>query len=153
MPIRLEKLDGIKRLMISSSAKYLWCDCVCLNQENKDEKAAEIAKMFEYYKSARICHILLDIPQVWNPQEIVDNLKFIDYILTYMGGAALASEARLTENLTDRLSKWANSNKWAFPVDKMIVRSAAVNMGVLNCYATCINHVRSLFGNPYFARV
>ena len=153
VPIRPDKLNDIKRLMISSSTKYLWCDCVCLNQENEDEKAIEIAKMFEYYKSARMCHILLDIPQVWNPQEIVDNLKFIDHILTHMGGAALASEARLTENLTNRLSRWANSDEWAFPVNKIIVRSAAVDMGVLNCYATCINHVRSLFDNLYFTRV
>ncbi|RYP54129.1 hypothetical protein DL768_001014 [Monosporascus sp. mg162] len=153
VPIRPEKLNDIKRLMISSGSKYLWCDCVCLNQEDEDEKAVEIAKMFEYYKSARMCHILLDMPQVWNPQEIVDNLKFIDHTLSHMGGTALASEARLTENLTKRLSKWADSDEWAFPVDKVIVRSAAVDMGVLNCYATCINHVRSLFDNMYFTRV
>ena len=70
-----------------------------------------------------------------------------------MGGAALASEARLTENVSNRLSKWADSDEWAFPVNKMIVRSAAVDMGVLNCYATCINHIRSLFDNMYFTRV
>lgn len=33
--------------------------------------------MFEYYMSAHMCHILIDMPSVWSPQEIVDNLKFI----------------------------------------------------------------------------
>ncbi|RYP17626.1 hypothetical protein DL765_004408 [Monosporascus sp. GIB2] len=153
VPIHPKKLGDIKRLMISSGAKYLWCDCVCLNQEDEDEKAVEIAKMFEYYKGARMCHILLDIPQVWNPQDIVDDLKFIDHILRHVHGAALASEARLTENLTNRLFKWRDSDDWAFRVPKTVVRSAGVDMGVLNCYATSIYHVKSLFENQYFTRM
>lgn len=33
------------------------------------------------------------------------------------------------------------------------VRSAAIDMGVLNCYSMCITRVRSLFNNSYFSRV
>lgn len=147
------KLEDIRRLMVSSGVQYMWADCVCINQADTSEKSAEISKMYEYYRSARMCHILIDLPEVWNPQHIVDNLKFIDHILSHMGGAALASEARgLTENLTHRLSTWAN-REWTFPVDKSTVRSAAIDMGVLNCYSTCISHVRSLFDNLYFSRV
>ncbi|KAL9120146.1 MAG: hypothetical protein Q9187_003304, partial [Circinaria calcarea] len=151
--ISKKKLEDIKRLMVSSGVQYLWVDCVCINQVDAREKSAEISKMYEYYKSARTCHILINMPQVWYPQDIVDNLKFIDHILSHMGGAALASEAmRLTENLAKRLSMWADK-EWTFPVDKRTVRSAAIDMGVLNCYSTCISHVRSLFDNLYFSRV
>ena len=146
------KLGEIKRLMVSSGVQYLWVDCVCINQVDTREQSAEMSKMYEYYKSARACHILINMPQVWNPQEIVDNLKFIDHILSHMGGAALASEARLSENMAKRLSTWANK-EWIFPVDKQTVMSAAIDMGVLNCYSTCISHVMSLFDNVYFSRV
>lgn len=69
-----------------------------------------------------------------------------------MGGTTIASEARLGENLTKRLSSWVNRN-WTFPIDASIVRSATIDMGVLNCYSTCIDRVTSLFNNVYFSRV
>lgn len=93
------------------------------------------------------------MPEVWNPQDIVDDLKFLDHVLSHMGGAALASEALgLTENVTRRLSSWV-SKEWTFEVDRSTARSASVDMGVLNCYSTCIKHVKSLFANLYFSRV
>lgn len=104
------------------------------------------------YKSARQCYILMEMNVVWNPQAIIDNLKFIDHILFHMGGAALATEANLSQNLTQHLSLWGNTD-WAFRLDPSIVRSAGIDMGVINCYATCISQVRSLFENPYFSRV
>jgi hypothetical protein len=82
----------------------------------------------------------------------VDNLKFIDHILSHIGKAALASEAMLTENLTNRLSTWANTN-WTFLINDSIVRSAAINISVLNCNVTYISRVRSMFDNLYFSRV
>lgn len=153
--IAKEKLEDIKRLMVISGVQYMWVDCVCLNQVDSTEKSAEIAKMYQYYKNARKCHILINMDEVWDPQDIVNNLKFLDHILSHMRGAALASEARLTENLANRLLMWANKEgkEWTFPVDKSMVMSAAVDMGVLNCYSTCIGHVRSLFDNLYFSRV
>jgi hypothetical protein len=151
--ISSEKLEDIKRLMICSGVQYLWVDCLCINQADVREKSAEISKMYEYYKSAHKCHILVDMPEVWNPQDIVDDLKFLDHVLSHMGGAALASEAvALTESVTRRLSMWAR-REWTFEVDPLTVRSAAVDMGVLNCYSTCVKHVRSLFDNLYFSRV
>lgn len=148
-----EKLEDIKRLMITAGVRYLWVDCICVNQEDKKEKSTEVSKMFEYYKSAHRCHILIDMPEIWDPQEIVDNLKFIDHIRSHMGGAALAGDApNLTENVMNRLTSWTDA-KWAFPVSQSTVRSAGINLGVLNCYATSINHVRSLFRNLYFSRM
>lgn len=38
-------------------------------------------------------------------------------------------------------------------MERSTARSASVDMGVLNCYSTCIKHVRSLFANPYFSQV
>ncbi|KAG4410984.1 hypothetical protein IFR04_015881 [Cadophora malorum] len=147
-----QKLEDIKRLMIKDNIQYLWVDCICLAQDDEKEMSSEIPKMYQYYKTARKCYILMDMEEVWNPQDIVDNLKFIDHILANMGGASLASEAFLTEKLTNILSQWATTN-WKFPMDYSTVRSAAIDMGVLNCYSTCINRVRSLFNNPYFTRV
>ncbi|KAI6082399.1 heterokaryon incompatibility protein-domain-containing protein [Hypoxylon rubiginosum] len=148
-----QKLEDIKRLMVTSGTQYLWADCVCINQADEREKAFEIARMYEYYKSARRCHILIDMVEVWNPQDIVDDLKFVDHMLFHIGSAALASEARLTENLNKRLWMWANDKEWAFDLDKSIVRSAGIELGLINCYATRIGHVRSLFHNLYFSRV
>ncbi|OWP07446.1 hypothetical protein B2J93_4975 [Marssonina coronariae] len=147
-----KKLEDIKALMIENNIQYLWADCVCINQEDEMEKSVEVPKMYEYYKSARKCYILMDMDEVWNPQEIVDNLKFIDHILENMGGASLASEALLSGNLTSRLSEWANTS-WSFPMDIATVRSTAIDVGVLNCYSTSISRVRALFDNPYFKRV
>jgi Heterokaryon incompatibility protein (HET) len=147
------KLEDIKRLMVSSGVQYLWVDCLCINQADESEKSAEMSKMFDYYRSARMCYILIDLPDVWKPQDIVDNLQFIDHILSHMHGAALASEAKgLTQNLTNRLAWWANA-EWTFDMDKSKVRAAAIDMGVLNCYSTCISNVRSVFQNLYFTRV
>lgn len=88
----------------------------------------------------------------WAPQEIVEDLHFIDHILSHMGSAALASEAKLTQGALNRLTQWTNA-KWNFPIEASLVRSAAIDMGVLNCYSTCISRVRSLFDNDYFKRV
>jgi hypothetical protein len=144
--IAVEKLEDIKRLMITAGVQHLWVDCVCINQVNDMEKAAEISKMYEYYRNAQKCHILLEMEQVWNPQDIVNDLKFLDHILAHMRGAALASEAMgLSANFKARLSTWADKEgeQWTFPVEKSTARSAAIDMGVLNCYSTCISK-----GNP-----
>ncbi|KAK6840136.1 hypothetical protein PG987_006002 [Apiospora arundinis] len=147
------KLEEIKRLMVAADIAYLWADSVCINQSAPAEKAGEIAKMYEYYKSARRCHVLLDMDDVWDPQGIVDDLRFLGHVLSYIGGAALATEARLGDNLTRRLAAWADDEPWAFELDRGVVRSAGIEMGVVNCYATCIHRVRSLFRNLYFSRV
>ena len=131
----------------------MWVGCVCINQADAREKFDEIAKMYEYYKNARMCLILIDMPEVWYPQGIVDDLKFLDHILTHMGGAALGSEALgLSGNVVNGLSTWANK-EWTFGVEKLTVRAAAVDAGVLNCCSTCVSHVRSLFDNLYFSRM
>lgn len=147
-----EKLDEIKRLMIASKTQFMWVDCVCINQSDTEEVSREVAKMYHYYKSARQCHILVGMAEVWDPQDIVDDLKFIDHVLGHMKGAAIAPEAKLGDNLTKRLSTWVD-REWTFGLDKSTVRSAAIDMGVLNCYSTRTNQVRSLFDNLYFSRV
>ncbi|ROT37704.1 hypothetical protein SODALDRAFT_334834 [Sodiomyces alkalinus F11] len=148
-----QKLKDIKRLMESAGIDSLWVDCVCIHQTDRAEMAAEMANMYHYYKRARRCHILIDMDEVWDPDEIGKDLRFIDHILTHMGGAALAAEAtRLTENMTRRLSEWAHRT-WLFPLDESVARAAGVEMGLLNCYSTCIRHVCSLFQNLYFSRV
>lgn len=151
--ISKEKLEDIKQLMVTANVQYMWVDCVCINQTDKREKVAEIPKMYEYYRCAEKCHILIGMAEAWIPQTIVDDLKFMDHVLYHMRGSALASDAvGLTDNLIKRLNEWAK-RKWKFDIDKATVRSAAIELGVLNCYATCIDHVRSLFENVYFTRV
>lgn len=152
VPISKEKLGNIMRLMESAGLNYLWVDCICINQDDKWELSTEMAKMYRYYKNARRCHALIEMDFVWSPQEIVDNLKFIDHIVFHMEGAAMASEARLTDNLTARLNMWAGRD-WAFPMDRSMVRSAGIELGLLNCYSTSMKYVRSLFNHEYFSRV
>ncbi|KAK4118216.1 hypothetical protein N657DRAFT_651518 [Parathielavia appendiculata] len=187
--IRKPRLKDILRLMEEADIDFLWADCVCLDQENQAEKRAEIARMYEYYKSANQCHIIVDMEDitaregeddeevdeealeavdsgvnlemgssstvhnpVWEPQTIVDDLKFLDHILHHMVGAARATDALLSPNVIRQLSDWAEA-PWLFRVSQAAVRAAAVEPGILNCYATCISHVRSLFRNLYFSRV
>ncbi|KAK2471093.1 hypothetical protein H9L39_17324 [Fusarium oxysporum f. sp. albedinis] len=139
--------------MVAADIKYLWADCVCINQTDENEKSAEIPKMFEYYRSAERCHLLMDMEEAWIPQEIVDDLKFLDHVLYHMRGAALASEAiGLTGKVVNLLIHWA-STTWKFDIAQSSVRSAAIDMGVINCYSTCIKRVTSLFDNAYFTRV
>ncbi|KAF1837630.1 hypothetical protein BDW02DRAFT_576916 [Decorospora gaudefroyi] len=153
LTIAEEKLNDIKRLMEREGIKYLWADCVCINQTDETEKSVEVSRMFEYYKSADRCHILLDMPAIWDPQVIVDDLKFVDHVLSHMEGSALASGAPgILAGERHRLQTWAQAD-WAFSVPRTTVGSAAIDMGVLNCYATCVNHVQSLFRNLYFTRV
>lgn len=44
--ISREKLEDIKRLMVSSGVQYLWVDCLCINQTDPREKSTEISKMY-----------------------------------------------------------------------------------------------------------
>ncbi|PNP79789.1 hypothetical protein FNYG_06882 [Fusarium nygamai] len=151
--INPDKLEDIKRLMVAANIKYLWADCVCINQTDETEKSAEIPKMFEYYRNAERCHLLMDMKEAWIPQEIVDDLKFLDHVLYHMQGTALATEAvGLTERVINLLDRWAKTD-WKFGIGASSVRSAAIDMGVINCYSTCIERVTSLFDNDYFTRV
>jgi hypothetical protein len=179
LTIAPRKLKDIKRLMVTAEIQYLWADCVCLNQSDEKEKNAEVLKMYKYvrfyrtlevsfsacsnyipvadfllqYKSASRCYILSEMDVVYNPQVVVDNLWFLGHILSSIGGAALASEVKdLSENLIQKLQRWADI-KWLFRIDPNIVRSAGIDMGVINCYSTCVHQVRSLLGNLYFTRV
>lgn len=72
--LRKERIDDIKRLMEQKDLRYLWVDSLCLNQSDEQEKNSEIAKMYQYYKNARRCHIMIDMKEVWHPQEILDDL-------------------------------------------------------------------------------
>ncbi|KFA70388.1 hypothetical protein S40285_07801 [Stachybotrys chlorohalonatus IBT 40285] len=149
-------IEEIKTLMAQAKINYLWADCLCINQLDDNEILNEVSKMFEYYKGARRCHVLLHMQDAWDPQTIVDDLKFLGHVLSNMGGATLASEAvGLSDNMIRRLAVWENKEEqnWVFPMDKGLVRSSGVDMGVLNCYATCINRITSLFNNIYFKRV
>ncbi|KAK4168261.1 heterokaryon incompatibility protein-domain-containing protein [Cladorrhinum sp. PSN259] len=154
--ISLSKLSQIKHLMLTANIKYLWCDCVCINQSNQIEKSHEIANMYQYYMSASKCHILLDMDdgQVWNPQQIVDNFRLVDHVRTNIGGSEFATgSTRLKEDVMRLLDSWAEVKEWAFPVPKNTVRSAGVELGLLNCYSTSAKYVRGVFRNLYFSRV
>ncbi|KAI0147684.1 hypothetical protein GGR57DRAFT_476355 [Xylariaceae sp. FL1272] len=149
-----KKLEDIKRLMVAQEIQYMWADCVCISEANKREQAAEIAKRDDYYRAAKRCYILVDMPEIFYPQQVVDNLKFLDHVLSLIPEAAMASDSvELTEKTASRLWIWANEIPWAFSLEKATVRSAAVDMGVINCYSTCTSQIKSVFRNEYFSRV
>ncbi|USP80495.1 HET domain containing protein [Curvularia clavata] len=153
LTIREDKLNGIKRLMVTENIKHLWAHCVCTKQTPDADKAIEILTISEYYKNADRCHILLDMPIVWDSQQIVDDLKFVDHIISHIESSALAEGAPgIMADQRMQLQEWEKA-PWAFAVPQTTVRAAAIDLGVLNCYSTCINHVRSLLRNPYFTRI
>jgi len=59
--INPRKLRDIKRLMQVANIQYLWVDCVCLNQEDDKEMAAEVMKMYEYV--SLLCAISVEGPR------------------------------------------------------------------------------------------
>lgn len=153
LTIARQKLEDIKRFMVAANVEYLWVDCVCIKQDDEQEKSTEVTRMGDYYRAALTCHVLMDMPEVWDPQQIVSNLKFVDHVLGHMSEATLAAQAPgLTPEMRAYLEQWADA-QWTFAIPKNIVRAAAIDMGVLNCYSTCVNNVMSLFKNPYFTRV
>jgi hypothetical protein len=148
------KLRKIQNLMRRQDVQYMWVDSVCINKQDKKQESEELSKMFYYYKYARKCFLLVEMPALFDPQQIVDDLKFLDHVIYLIGGAAMASDTmRLTPKLAERLDEWSFKKDWAFGLDQLVVRSAAIDLGVLNCYATSIAQVISLFENEYFTRV
>jgi hypothetical protein len=150
--ISSQRIEDVQRLMINAEVEYLWVDCLCINQTDAREKATEISKMYEYFISARKCHILLDMDEVWNPQEIVDDLTFIDPYCTTRPGDSLRQAMGLPQNVINHLSMWA-TREWTFGLPEELVQSTSIDIGVLNCYSTSIGKVKSLFNNPYFFRM
>lgn len=150
--ISSNKLDDIKRLMKEAKIKFLWADCVCINQDNESEKANEIARMNRYYQDARQCHILLEMMDPRQPQCIIDDLKAMDHIISHIEPTAIASQTTLSEGIRQTLREW-EERQWKFPLDEEMVASTTIEKGVLNCYATCIGITKSLFDNLYFSRV
>jgi hypothetical protein len=79
LTINMSKIEEIKRLMRLGEKgdvlPFMWVDCLCINQTDKAEKSDEISKMYQYYKRARKCHILIDIENPWNPLDMVDNFE------------------------------------------------------------------------------
>ncbi|KAK5651434.1 hypothetical protein OQA88_12522 [Cercophora sp. LCS_1] len=151
------KLTEIKTFMLTANITHLWVDCVCINQSDPVEQASELQKMYEYYTSAARCHILLDMPstqKVWNPSEIVADLRFVGHLLTHMLGTAVADKAKLSEDMIAQIAEWGGDSKeWKFGMSKREVVSAGLEPGVLNCFATSVTRIRSLFEHLYFSRV
>jgi hypothetical protein len=52
----------------------------------------------------------------WDPHSIVDDFRFVDHIMSSMHGAAMAGEARLTENVMVRIRTWGEEKEWGFEV-------------------------------------
>ncbi|KAH8589846.1 hypothetical protein B0O99DRAFT_599482 [Bisporella sp. PMI_857] len=116
------KIEEIKKLMTQEDVlPFMLVDCLCLNQADADGKSAEIAMVYGYYRSARKRHTLVDMKEVWDPQEVVDNLKFVDHIRTNIKSTSISSEAKLTVNMNKRLSMWANKAAWAFPWTRQLL--------------------------------
>ncbi|KAK0745833.1 heterokaryon incompatibility protein-domain-containing protein [Schizothecium vesticola] len=158
--IRKERLRDIKNLMETAGIRYLWADCVCVRQApgagNTDnvEKAAEVARMYEYYKAATTCHIMLEMDHVWNPETVVNDFKLVDHVLDRVSASAKISTGNVSPQDFNQLREWAENRSWSLlPITRAAVAAAALDLGVLNCYATCVNQVRSLFDNLYFTRV
>jgi hypothetical protein len=139
--------------MIHANVQYLWVACICIDQNSETEKAAEFAKMHDYYREADNCRILIDVPEQWNSQDLRNDLRLLDHIFSSMKCAALTAEANLGTEIQNSLLIWVTERRWAFDISITMARTTGIELGVLNCYSTCISHVNSLFRNEYFTRV
>ncbi|KAI1178963.1 heterokaryon incompatibility protein-domain-containing protein [Nemania sp. FL0916] len=155
LTIRDSKVRRFKELMLRNGVQYMWVDSLCINKEDKHHEAEELSRMFEYYKNARNCYLLIDMPALFDPHRIASDLKLLDHILSNIGGASMVSDAmRLSPELKERHRRWAEEEFWVRDVlSKPMVRTAGIDLGVLNCYNTCVTRVQSLFANKYFTRV
>ncbi|KAI3330666.1 heterokaryon incompatibility protein-domain-containing protein [Ustulina deusta] len=152
--IRREKVDWFKRLMHFKDVEYLWADSICINKNDKEQEAEELSKMFQYYKSARNCYIQIDMPELFDPHQIADDLKLLDHIISNVRGASMVMDTmKLSPNLEARLTQWTKTPWIHRGLSEAAARSAGMDIGVMNCYNTCVSHVKSLFDNEYFTRV
>ncbi|KAJ2989650.1 hypothetical protein NUW58_g3364 [Xylaria curta] len=153
--INERKITDIQKLMLHQGVKYLWADCVCLNKTDRQQEGEEIAKMFQYYKNARNCYLMIDMPVRFDTLQITEDLKLLDHILSNVGGASMVSDTKqLSPKLEKRRKEWAEGKPWVGSESyKSRVKAAGIDLGVMNCYNTCITQVISLFRNQYFTRV
>ncbi|GAP84468.1 putative heterokaryon incompatibility protein OR [Rosellinia necatrix] len=150
-----KKIAQFKKLMRRQDVKCMWVDSLCINKSDKQHESEELSKMFQYYKQARNCYLLMDTPKAFNPEQIADDLKFLDHIQSNIGGASMISGSQmLAPGLRERHARWAEKETWIRDeMPKAMLKSAGIDLGVMNCYNTCANHVMSLFSNKYFTRV
>ncbi|KAJ8125942.1 hypothetical protein O1611_g7696 [Lasiodiplodia mahajangana] len=152
LTIHKNKVNRFKELMRRQGIQYLWVDSICIDKTNKSHEAEELSKMFEYYKHAGNCYLLIDMPALFDPNKIASDLKLLDHILSNIGGASLVSDAmRLSRELDERRRRWAEDEPWVREeLPKSKVTTAGIDLGVLNCYNTCVTQVHSLFGNRVY---
>ncbi|KAL4941899.1 hypothetical protein BDV06DRAFT_212249 [Aspergillus oleicola] len=64
---------ALLRLRLPGTSRYLWVDALCINQEDKNEKSAQVREMFRIYSGAReVC--------VWLGLEKDDSNRAISFI-------------------------------------------------------------------------
>ncbi|KAI0520971.1 heterokaryon incompatibility protein-domain-containing protein [Xylaria bambusicola] len=152
--INREKVKAFKKLMCFKDVDFMWVDSLCINKADKQQEAEELAKMFQYYKQARNCYLMMDMPELFDPQQISDDLKLLDHITSNIGGASLLVETmRLSPNLEERLQGWAKKPWISDVLSEAAAETSGMDISVMNCYNTCISQVKSIFENKYFTRV
>ncbi|KAK5635724.1 hypothetical protein RRF57_011436 [Xylaria bambusicola] len=152
--IKREKVEMFKKLMCFKDVDFMWVDSLCINKTDKQQETEELAKMFQYYKQARNCYLMMDMPELFDPQEISDDLKLLDHIISNIGGASLLVETmRLSPNLEERLHSWSKKPWISDALSEAVAEISGMDIGVMNCYNTCISQVKSIFENKYFTRV
>ncbi|KAI0803780.1 heterokaryon incompatibility protein-domain-containing protein [Xylaria sp. FL0064] len=152
--IRRKKIADFKTLMCYKNVEYMWIDSLCINKNDKQQEAQKLSMMFQYYKNAKNCYILLDMPRLFDPNQIAMDLKLLDHIISNIGGASMVIDTmKLSSNLEHRLMQWAKKPWLHNRLSEAAATSAGMDIGVMNCYNTCVSHVKSLFENEYFTRV
>ncbi|KAI1812182.1 hypothetical protein GGS20DRAFT_559009 [Poronia punctata] len=150
-----QKLNHIKNLMCSKRIRYMWVYSLCIDKSARSDGTEEKPDIAHFYKQARKCYILLQMSELFHPQRIIDGLRFVDHIIGSVGSNAIASHSlplKLHAEVRRSLREWAHE-KWEFGLEKSTVRSAAIDLSVINSYATSVKPVISLLDNEYFAKV
>lgn len=146
-------IDKIKAFMIHGGVQYMWVEYLRVDPSDEKAEAAEVASKYEYFKYADHCHILLDMSVGLKPRETSDNLRLLDHLFSAMACSALVSEANLGAKVENLLCEWASEKIWTFDMPISMAQATGIGVGVLNCYASVVRHVKSLFYSIFSARV
>jgi len=59
LPVSTNLFNGMRRLRGQPSIRYLWVDCLCINQSDVAERSQQAQKIGQVYNGARLVPIWL----------------------------------------------------------------------------------------------
>jgi hypothetical protein len=105
--------EGLRQLRKESNPRWLWCDAICINQNDITEKAAQVKQMLRIFIKARTV-------VAWLGREIVGTLKLAEHLrgledkhkLEIARMAANMHDPEMDETISELLSRPWFARTW-----------------------------------------